>query len=227
MKLAKPHIDIGLYTNQRDAMLEFWQQEVGLEFDHLGKLGGGFHQLRHHMNGSILKINHGRDALPEAEKSGYRELLIAREGLQREQKLIDPDGNHVTLVPMGEGGIVGIGLRQTVRDAGAFRDYYGRILEMDMVAEDVFRCGDSIIMIAEDNNAKLMVGQHGLGYRYITLQIIDADAVHKKVLARGGAEGRAPRVLGSTVCFSFVRDPDGNWIELSEWFELTGTERTA
>ena len=55
MRLAKPHLDIGLFTNRREAQLAFWQQRVGLEFDHLGKLGRGLHQLRHHMNGSIMK----------------------------------------------------------------------------------------------------------------------------------------------------------------------------
>lgn len=80
MRLAKPHLDIGLFTNRREAQLAFWQQRVGLEFDHLGKLGRGLHQLRHHMNGSIMKVNHARDPLPELPPSGYRKLYIARPG---------------------------------------------------------------------------------------------------------------------------------------------------
>lgn len=223
MKLAKPHIDIGLYTNNREAMLEFWQQQVGLEFDHVGKLGGGVHQLRHHMNGSILKINHARDALPDAPQAGYRELWIAREGLSERQSMTDPDGNLVTLVPMGEDGIVGIEIVQSVRDLEAFRDFYGRILEFSALGNDRFQCGDSIIRIRHDNSANAMEGQKGPGYRYITMQIFDADGVYENVVSRGGAEGRPPHTLGTTVRFGFVRDPDGNWIELSERFELTGT----
>ncbi len=41
MQLTKPTLDIGLYTNRSQAQLGFWQGEVGLEFDHLGKLGAG------------------------------------------------------------------------------------------------------------------------------------------------------------------------------------------
>ena len=33
MRLAKPFIDLGLQTNQRESMLEFWGQTVGLEFE--------------------------------------------------------------------------------------------------------------------------------------------------------------------------------------------------
>ncbi|MCS5608287.1 MAG: hypothetical protein NZ936_22035, partial [Alphaproteobacteria bacterium] len=39
--LAKQHLDLGLYTNQREGQLAFWQQTAGLEFDHIGKLGVG------------------------------------------------------------------------------------------------------------------------------------------------------------------------------------------
>jgi lactoylglutathione lyase len=50
----------------------------------------------------------------------------------------------------------------------------------------------------------------------------DVDAEHAGIIARGGAEGRAPLTLGSTARISFVRDPDGNWIEVSQRASLTG-----
>jgi hypothetical protein len=34
MKLAKPRIDIGFATNNAPAALAFWQNEIGLPFDH-------------------------------------------------------------------------------------------------------------------------------------------------------------------------------------------------
>ena len=119
MDLAKQHIDIGLYTNQREEQLAFWQVEIGLEFDHVGKLGGGVHQLRHHMNGSILKINHARDPLPDMAPSGYRRLLIAKPDLTEVQSLSDPDGNAVDLGPMGHKGVLGIGIEIAVSDLAA------------------------------------------------------------------------------------------------------------
>ena len=51
MELAKDCIDIGIHTNQREAQLSFWQDEVGLPFEELLKVGGGSHQLRHSLNG--------------------------------------------------------------------------------------------------------------------------------------------------------------------------------
>jgi len=39
---------------------------------------------------------------------------------------------------------------------------------------------------------------------------------------RGGREGRPPITLGKIARVSFVRDPDGNWIELSQRASLTG-----
>ena len=44
MQLAKPALDIGLYTNNVDAMLAFWQEQVHVEFSELLKVGGGLHQ---------------------------------------------------------------------------------------------------------------------------------------------------------------------------------------
>ena len=99
MNLAKQYIDIGIHTNQRQDQLDFWQNEIGLPFDELLKVGGGSHQLRHKLNGSIFKLNHSRHELPTVSPSGYSELLIARNNITSPRSLVDPDGNNVTLVP--------------------------------------------------------------------------------------------------------------------------------
>ncbi|MEZ5595911.1 MAG: hypothetical protein R3E84_05890 [Pseudomonadales bacterium] len=65
--------------------------------------------------------------------------------------------------------------------------------------------------------------QLGKGYRYMTLQIFDVLAAHAQVLASGGREGSPPRKLGDVAHISFVRDPDGNWIELSQRKSIVGT----
>src|SRR4029450_4932496 len=85
MHLAKQHLDIGLFSTRRDEQLAFWQHTVGLAYDHMGKLGGGMQQHRHHMNGSILKMNHSRHPLPEAPPSGLLGLQIAKEGVAGQQ----------------------------------------------------------------------------------------------------------------------------------------------
>lgn len=125
MKLAKNCIDVGLFTNNGEAMLRFWQDEVGLPFEEMLAVGGCIRQQRHAMNGSVFKLNDARDPLPNESAAGYRELLIARESLSEPRSLIDPDGNRVTLVPAGHKGVTGIGVRLAVRDASAFRDFMG------------------------------------------------------------------------------------------------------
>ena len=62
----------------------------------------------------------------------------------------------------------------------------------------------------------------GLGYRYITVQVWKVDEEHANFLARGGTEASAPRTLGTTARISFIKDPDENWIEVSQRASLTG-----
>ena len=116
MKLAKPQVDIGLSTNDPDPMLAFWQNTVGLKLDHVLPVRRGQHQHRHDAMGSVVKINHHTDPLPDAAPSGYRELIIARPACTAPQALHDPDGNRVCLVPPDRGGIRQIGIRVAVRD---------------------------------------------------------------------------------------------------------------
>ncbi len=222
MELTKPQIDIGLYTNQRQNQLDFWQKTVGLEFDHLGKLGGGVHQLRHHCNGSIIKVNHSRNPLAEDAPTGLAGLIIARDEIDKPRDMKDPDGNAVTLVPHGQDGVVNLALRLRVRNRNAARNFYCNALGFTDVGDGQLRCGESLIRLEEDPNAPIVAAIKGKGLRYLTLQIQDCDKVHAEVLSAGGREGRAPITLGDTVRYSFVRDPDGNWIELSERAALTG-----
>jgi len=60
------------------------------------------------------------------------------------------------------------------------------------------------------------------GFRYITIQVRDCDAEHRRMLAAGAAEGAPPFTLGTVARISFIRDPDGNWVEISQRASLTG-----
>lgn len=225
MDLAKPRIDVGLFTTNLEPMLDFWQNEIGLPFDHMLPLGNGLQQHRHDLLGSVLKINHSRSDLPIAPPSGYRELLIAREGLLGPRRLSDPDGNRVTLVPPGTHGIERIGIRLGVRDVNAHRRFYAVSLGLPDVPErggDSFLCGDSVILFEKAEDARPDPLMEGPGWRYITIQIRNVDEEHARILARGGREGRAPATLGKVARISFIRDPDGNWIEMSQRASLTG-----
>lgn len=225
MDLAKPRIDVGLFTTNLEPMLDFWQNEIGLPFDHMLPLGNGLQQHRHDLLGSVLKINHSRNELPAVPPSGYRELLIARESLLGPKRLTDPDGNRVTLVPPGALGIARIGIRLGVRDVNAHRRFYAVSLGLPDVPEQgggSFLCGDSVILFEKAENAQPDPVMEGPGWRYITIQIRNVDEEHARILAGGGREGRAPATLGKVARISFIRDPDGNWIEMSQRASLVG-----
>jgi catechol 2,3-dioxygenase-like lactoylglutathione lyase family enzyme len=227
MHLAKPRIDIGLSTNNLESMLAFWQGEAGVPFDHLLRIRRGQDQHRHDANGSVVKINHHDAPLPANPSSGYQALIIAREGLARPRDLADPDGNRLRLAPPGLDGVGQIGVRMIVRDLAAHRAFYrdalGLAEEPTRAAAAAFRAGESLILLTPSPDAPSDAQMAGSGWRYITFQVFKVDEEHARVLAAGGREAVAPVTLGTTARISMVRDPDGNWIELSQRASIVGS----
>jgi catechol 2,3-dioxygenase-like lactoylglutathione lyase family enzyme len=227
MKLAKPRIDIGFPTNNAIAVLAFWQNEIGLPFEGVLPVRRGQNQHRHDLLGSVLKVNELEAPIPDKPRAGYRELLIARDGLTQPKTLIDPEGNRVTLVPPGTFGITRIGIRLAVRSLAAHRKFYTEALGLTEGPPAgnaaTFLAGDTVLLVEAAPDAPDDSGMEGKGYRYITLQVFAVDREHAHVLAHGGREARAPVTLGTTARISMVRDPDGNWIELSQRASLTGS----
>ncbi len=226
MKLAKPRIDIGFATNDAPAALAFWQNEIGLPFEYTQPIRRGYKQHRHDLCGSILKINQVYEPLPDNPPSGYLELLIARDGIAAPQTMTDPDGNRVSLVPKGLFGIERIGIRLGVRDIEAHRRFYREALGLQQgqyAGAMTFLAGDTVLIVEQAADAPGDAAFDGKGWRYITFQVFEVDREHAYVLAHGGREARAPVTLGTTARISMVRDPDGNWIELSQRASLTGS----
>jgi catechol 2,3-dioxygenase-like lactoylglutathione lyase family enzyme len=226
MQLAKNVIDVGLSTNNLEPMLQFWQRDVALRFDHVLPVRRGQKQYRHDEQGSVIKLNHHAEPLPEAAPSGYRELIIAREGQQNPQRMVDPDGNRVQLVPPGFEGVTQLGVAMGVQNLGEHRRFYGDILgfaEQSWSGGPAFRLGDSLLLLWEDRAATLDPVRQARGWRYITLQIADIDAVHDELRGKGVREGLAPITLGDVARISMILDPDGNWIELSRRASIVGS----
>jgi catechol 2,3-dioxygenase-like lactoylglutathione lyase family enzyme len=227
MQLAKPRIDIGFPTNNAAPVLAFWQNEIGVPFDSLLPIRKGQKQHRHDLLGSVLKINEREAPIADEPRAGYRELVIARDGVVASKTLVDPEGNRVTLVPSGTFGITRIGIRLGVRSVAAHRKFYTEALGL---AEGppagnaaTFLAGDTVLLVEAAADAPDDAGMEGPGYRYVTFQVFAVDREHAHVLAHGGREARAPVTLGTTARISMVRDPDGNWIELSQRASLTGS----
>jgi len=226
MRLAKNVIDLGLSTNQLEPMLTFWQQDAGLRFDHVLPVRRGQKQYRHDALGSVIKLNHHREQLADAAPSGYRELVIAREGVKASRAMADPDGNRVQLVPPGYLGITQIAVVMAVRSLEQHRKFYGEVLdftEQPWPNGAAYRLGESLVCLEEDANATVDPVRGARGWRYITLQVADIDAVHDDLRAKGVREGLAPVTLGEVARISMILDPDGNWIELSRRASIVGS----
>jgi lactoylglutathione lyase len=226
LKLAKPRVDVGLNTNNLEPMLAFWQNEVGARFDHVLPIQSGVKQHRHDLNGSVLKINCHREPLPPRAATGYHEVIVAREDLASPRSLKDPDGNRVRLVPTGTLGIAQIAVKLCVRDLRAHARFYAAALGLDEAPNfegPAFRAGESLLLCERSEAAPADAGIEGQGWRYITFQVFKADEEHAHILALGGREAMAPRTLGTTARISMVRDPDGNWIEISQRASITGS----
>jgi catechol 2,3-dioxygenase-like lactoylglutathione lyase family enzyme len=225
MQLAKSVIDVGLSTNNLEPMLRFWQQDVAVRFDHVLPVRRGQKQYRHDEQGSVIKLNHHVEPLPEAAPSGYRELIIAREGLQEPRWLVDPDGNRIQLVPPECDGVIQLAVAMGVRSLGEHRRFYGDILgfpEQSWSGGPAFRLGNSLLLFEEDGGATVDPVRQARGWRYITLQVADIDAVHAELRSKGVREGLAPITLGDVARISMILDPDGNWIELSRRASIVG-----
>ena len=222
MKLAKPCLDVALITCNLEPMLAFWNAVPGIAFDHVLPIGPGRNQHRFTLAGSVIKINHYSSPPPENPPSGLTELLVATGDVDAVRELRDPDGNHVTLVPPGSEGVTQIAMRLSARDLAAHRDFYGRILGLPEPAPGQFEAGRSRLLISEDPLAPCDAQVAGTGWRYLTLQVFDAAAEHDRIVGLGGREGEPVRTFGDVARFSMVRDPDGNWIEISQRASLVG-----
>jgi lactoylglutathione lyase len=218
--LAKPFLDVGLYTNRLEDARRFYEAELGLPYEELLKAGRGVHQHRLGLRGAVLKLNHVRDPLGDAA-TGYRGLVIADPGGAQPRSLRDPDGLHVEVVPPGQDGVRAAGVRWASTDP----DRLGRLLADGFDAEAAgarrWRVGATVVLLEPDPD--LVVGpMFARGFRYLTVQVRDVRAEHERLLALGWQEGTAPVRLGDVAVISFVRDPDGSWIEVSQRASLTG-----
>ena len=143
--------------------------------------------------------------------------------------MIDPERQPRRAGAKGSFGIERIGIRLGVRDVEAHRRFYTEALGLQQGEPAgangamTFLAGDTVLIVEAAPDAPHDAAFEGKGWRYITFQVFEVDREHAYVLAHGGREARAPVTLGTTARISMVRDPDGNWIELSQRASLTGS----
>ena len=212
MKLAKDCLDVGLYTDQLDAMRQFYEDELGLPYEELLKVGGGIHQHRLGLHGSVLKVNASRDALEDAPTNYVGFEVNGSEARQ----LRDPDGTPITVTPSVERIAVHWASSAPERLADMLRAGFDAV----DVSDDRVRVGTTVIAL---HSGGTTVGPvRSRGFRYLTVQVWDVRAEHADLLQCGWKEWIPPRKLGETAYISFVVDPDGSPVEVSQRASLTG-----
>jgi lactoylglutathione lyase len=212
VNLAKDCLDVGLYTDGYDAMRGFYCGELGLPYEELLKVGGGIHQHRLGLYGSVLKVNHSREPLDDASTN-----FVALEiNGTKKRHLRDPDGTEVIVSPDVE--------RIAVHWAASAPEQLAAMLRDGFDATDTgdgrLRVGTSIIVLHP--GGKSVGPVRFRGFRYLTVQVWDVRAEHANLLRTGWQEWLAPRKLGETAYISFVVDPDGSPVEISQRAALTG-----
>ena len=226
MKLAKPHLDIGLFTQDIAAQRAFWGgAPASLRFDHELSLQAGWVQHRFDAHGSVIKVNHWDATLPALPPTGYQRLSIVSKG--PEWSGVDPDGNALDLVTEGHRGLTRIGVTVATPEPQRMMQFYLEAMEFEQVDETTVRCGDSLIFIEQGAGGSETDDFIAKGFRYLTVQVFDADREMDGIVARGGRIARPAISFGEVARYGFVKDPDGNWIEISARTSLTGIKPAA
>jgi predicted enzyme related to lactoylglutathione lyase len=228
VELKKPQVDVGIFTSQLEPMQAFYGEKLGLEFESVLPVGGGFRQYRYLCNGSVIKLMHSREPLRSRRPGGYETLMIATPKMAVAEALPDPDDNTIELVPPGRDDVTQLEIRIGVRDVDAFGKFYTSAFGAVDIGNNRYKIGETIFgvyhepairsprMAAFANPLEVVNAMAELGIQYVTLQVRNCDAAFSALTAAGAAAAVEPSTFGTVARISFVRDPDGNFIELSQ-----------
>lgn len=218
--LSKPFVDIGLFTNRADAMRRFYGDVMGLDALDTITIEPGYVLHRYDAHGSALKLN-VLDAPLMARNTGYARLLWPDPACRAVERLEDPDGNEVERVPPGHLDVEQVGIVYRVPSLATAEAFAGVALGADRLAEDRFRLGRTVLIFEVDPSATRSGALEALGFTYVTLHVTDTVGVHAQLVENGCTEAIPPTPFESITTYSFVRDPIGNWIEISQRADLT------
>ncbi len=232
MKLAKNHLDLGLFSTNISSDIDFWQKIIGLNFEEKLNLNkpvvpGPTTQYRHDANGSVIKVNDFQDKMlySRSTPSGLKGLSIARD-ISKELNHETGSGEFVRVVPRGTDGIQGIAVTIASENPSRLENFYVQVLQFESIAPFKCRCGDTVLILQKGVGAtetKTFVGE---GFRYLTIQVFDAVATCRSIKKMGGRIAMEPIWVGEIAKVGFALDPDGNWLEISARASLTGISPT-
>lgn len=220
-ELARGLLDPGLFSDNGPKLEDFYGAALGLPFLERLRHSPTYQEVFFDLPPGKLKIQSFAEPMPGAAVTGYRELLLPRDGLREVQRLRDPDGLDVALVPRGWRGVTHAGVVCAVPDVEAQR----RFLIEGLGAREVeggLRVGDTQLFLEPDPDARPATPTCRRGFVYLTLIVHDCAAAHQCLLDAGAEHSARVLRLADRCLFSWVRDPGGNWIECVQYAELSG-----
>lgn len=222
--LARPGLDFGIPTDRGAAMKDFYESATPCTFLSEDPIVEGQDEVFYELHRSWLKLNTTTWALAPAV-TGYRELLVADPAADAPRHLVDPDGSPVTLVPPGHLGIDEVGVVVASEDPDRMRSFLVDGMGAEPVGEHL-RVGNTVLVVeATDQPLGRRSPILTRGFTMVTLIVDDLLATHQRLIDAGGTHGLRPALdpaQPERCVYSFVADPDGNWIELVQFGELSG-----
>lgn len=218
LRLARGAFDVGLLTTDISPMMAFWHRGRRLPVERVFEPSPGVTQYKLTMHGAVLKVNHISGRPRESARLGAVRLLqLVDDSIGESHHMRDPDGNLLLLVPPGK-GLSTFAVHLAVSDEKSAADFHGGVLGLEAVGDRVYDVVGAALSFAWSPDVAPRSGAGNRGFGYITFQVMDVVSAHAFVCGRGANEVMAPShstyAGGSSV--SFIADPDGNLIELSE-----------
>lgn len=229
MDLANSCLDFGMFTNNPEAMHNFYSGQLGLKFEGTVPMGPKFKLSRYMINDSVLKLWHATDPLPPRAAAGYKSLTVADPKATAPRTLSDPDGNQLLFVPSGHNRVDQIEFQLGVSDMALTERFYGDVLGAERIAGGRYRLGRTLVSLSADPGARqvktepianpldAVVAMSGVGFRYLTIQVRDGASEYQHLMGKGGVNPGVALMTpeaGPLVALFMVRDPDGNWVEI-------------
>jgi catechol 2,3-dioxygenase-like lactoylglutathione lyase family enzyme len=209
--LAKDAVDVGLFTDQLDESLSFWGQEVGLAYEEMLAVGSGLRQHRFTIGASVVKVNHARDPLPRDATSTLAALRLTWPDTPSHRSLATPDGVTVEVGPDEASTGPALAVVVRTRRPAEVRAFWSRLgLARHVIVEN-------------DPSARYTGDMRAIGFRFVTVQVRDVHAAHAELTNASVRELAPARRLGDVAAVSFVADPDGVPIEISQRASLVGS----
>jgi catechol 2,3-dioxygenase-like lactoylglutathione lyase family enzyme len=227
MELEKDSLDFGMFTNNPDAMHQFYSGELGLKFEGTVAMGPKFKLSRYMLNGSVLKLWHAADPLPPRAAGGFKVLTIAESKTSAPRIVRDPDGNQLQFVPPGHNRVDQIEFQMGVSDLKQSERFYAEVMGAQPMGDGRCRLGRTILTLSADPAARqikteavtnpldAVSAMAGAGIRYLTLQVRDCAAEYQHLDGKPYNPGVAfTSGAGNLAGLFMIRDPDGNWMEV-------------